>query len=156
VERLSLGPIRHDVDFHVSPIVPQCINLMIEGDEMKYMLMFAGSDEYFDAFRTFPKEVQDQALERVTTWRDEHIRAGRLLENHRLQPASTATTVRHTHDQTGKPNGKALVTDGPYIDAKERIGGYAIIDVPDLDAAIELAKTWPAGGTVEIRPVMDL
>lgn len=123
---------------------------------MKYMLMFAGSDEYFERFRSFPKDVQEQSLALVTSWRDEQTAAGRLLENHRLQPASTATTVRIGHDQTGRPNGKALVTDGPYIDAKERIGGYAIIEVPDLDAAIELAKTWPAGGTVEIRPVMDL
>ena len=122
---------------------------------MKYMLMFAGSDEYFDAFRTFPKEVQEQALARVTSWRDEQTAAGRLLESRRLQPASTATTVRIGHDQSGRPNGKALVTDGPFIDAKERIGGYAIIEVADLDAAIALAKTWPAGGTVEVRPVLD-
>src|SRR5262245_40199076 len=122
---------------------------------MRYMLMFAGSDEYFDTFRNFPPEVQQEALARVMTWRDEHIRAGRLLENRRLQPASTATTVRHTHDQTGRPKGKALVTDGPFIDAKERIGGFAVIDVPDLDAAIAMAKTWPAGGTVEIRPVAE-
>ena len=123
---------------------------------MKYMLMFAGTDEYFDTFRAFPKEVQEEALARVIDWRDEQTAAGRLLESRRLQPASTATTVRLAHDQSGRPNGKALVTDGPFIDAKERIGGYAIIDVPDLDAAIALAKSWPAGGTVEIRPVMDL
>lgn len=123
---------------------------------MKYMFMFAGTDEYFEAFRSFPKEVQEQALARVMAWREEQTAAGRLLDNNRLQPASSATTVRLAHDQNGRPNGKALVTDGPFIDAKERIGGYAIIDVPDLDAAIELAKSWPAGGTVEIRPVMEL
>ena len=123
---------------------------------MKYMLLFAGSDEYFDRFRTFPKDVQDAALASVMSWREEQKLAGRLLENHRLQPASTATTVRLGHDQSGMPNGKSLVTDGPFIDAKERIGGYAIIEVPDLDAAIALAKSWPAGGTVEIRPVMEL
>ncbi len=122
---------------------------------MKYMLMFAGSDEYFDRFRTFPREVQEEALTRVMSWRDEQRGAGRMLESRRLQPASTATTVRLAHDQSGRPNGKALVTDGPFIDTKERIGGYAIIDVADLDAAIALAKTWPAGGTIEIRPVMD-
>ncbi len=122
---------------------------------MKYMRLFAGSEEYFDRFRSFPKEVQEQSLERVMSWREEQTAAGRLLESNRLQPASTATTVRLGHDQNGRPNGKALVTDGPFIDAKERIGGYAIIEVPDLDAAIELAKAWPAGGTVEIRPVAD-
>jgi hypothetical protein len=123
---------------------------------MKYMLMFAGSEEYYDTFRSFPREVQEQALARVDKWSKEHMAAGRLLEGHRLERASSAMTVRNQHDQTGVPNGKALITDGPFIDAKERIGGYAIIDVPDLDAAIAMARSWPAGGTVEIRPLADL
>src|SRR5258706_14308261 len=111
---------------------------------MKYMLMFAGSEEYFDAFRAFPEDVQKAALAGVDKWSKENIAAGRLVEGHRLQPSSTATTVRLQHGQDGMPNGKALVTDGPFIDAKERIGGYVIIDVADLDAAISMAKTWPA------------
>ena len=123
---------------------------------MKYMLMFAGSEDYFDTFKRFPEEVQKAALARVVKWNEENSAAGRLLEGHRLQPASTATTVRLQHAQDGMPNGKALVTDGPFIDAKERIGGYVIIDVPDLDAAIAMAKSWPAGGTVEIRPLADI
>jgi hypothetical protein len=123
---------------------------------MKYMLMFAGSEEYFDTFRSFPEEVQKAALDRVVQWNQENAAAGRLLEGHRLQPSSMATTVRLQHAQDGMPNGKALVTDGPFIDAKERIGGYVIIDVPDLDAAIAMAKSWPAGGTVEIRPLADI
>ena len=123
---------------------------------MKYMLMFAGSEEYFEAFRAFPEDVQKAALGRVLEWQREHTAAGRLLEGHRLQPTSAATTVRLQHGQDGRPNGKALVTDGPFIDAKERIGGYVIIEVPDLDAAIAMAKSWPAGGTVEIRPLADI
>jgi hypothetical protein len=124
--------------------------------DMKYMLMFAGSEEYFARFRAFPEEAQKAAVARVDQWSRENMDAGRLLEGHRLQPTSTATTVRLQHGQDGTPNGKALVTDGPFIDAKERIGGYVIIDVPDLDAAIAMAKSWPAGGTVEIRPLADL
>jgi hypothetical protein len=123
---------------------------------MKYMLMFAGTEEYFDAFRAFPEDLQKAALARVDRWSQEHSSAGRLLEGHRLQPSSTATTVRLQHRQDGQPNGRALVTDGPFIDAKERIGGYVIIDVADLDAAIAMAKSWPAGGTIEIRPLADL
>jgi hypothetical protein len=123
---------------------------------MKYMLLFAGSEEYFETFRSFPEEVQKAALARVSEWQEEHSTAGRLLEGHRLQPSSTATTVRLQHGQNGHPTGKALITDGPFIDAKERIGGYVIIEVPDLDAAIAMAKSWPAGGTVEIRPLADL
>jgi hypothetical protein len=48
-----------------------------------------------------------------------------------------------------------MVVDGPFIEAKEAIGSYAIIEVPDLDAAITLAKGWPGGGAVEIRPVAE-
>jgi hypothetical protein len=131
------------------------------GVEMKYMLMFAGDEDYYTGFESFSKEKQKEALARVGKWWDEHAAAGRLLEGHGLQPTSTATTVRIQMPYAGDPdgpgkNGRALVTDGPFIDAKERIGGYAIIDVPDLDAAIAMAKSWPAGGTVEIRPLNDL
>jgi hypothetical protein len=124
------------------------------------MLLFAGTEEYFDVFQSFSEDQQRAALDFVNKWTEEHMAAGRLLEGHRLKPASTATTVRIQRPfATESPNGKnsrALVTDGPFIDAKERIGGYVIIDVPDLDAAIAMAKSWPAGGTVEIRPLADL
>ena len=60
---------------------------------------------------------------------------------------STATTVRHNGDNT-------VVTDGPFIEAKETVGGFALIDVANLDEAIEMAKTWPAKGSVEIRPLV--
>jgi hypothetical protein len=47
-----------------------------------------------------------------------------------------------------------VVVDGPFLEAKEAIGGYASIDVVDLDEALRMARTWPGRGTVEIRPVM--
>ena len=115
---------------------------------MKYMLLFAGSEEYHDTFRTMSDEKQRQAMATVENWWEEQARAGRILEGHQLQAASTATTVRIQ-------NGKSLVSDGPFMEAKETIGGYAIINVGGLDEAIELAKSWPAGGTVEVRPVVD-
>ena len=65
-----------------------------------------------------------------------------------LDAAETATTVR-------VENGKALVTDGPFVDIKEAIGGFLFFEADDLDAAIELAAKIPAarlGGAVEIRP----
>ncbi len=65
-----------------------------------------------------------------------------------LLPADTATTVR----------GGGVVVDGPFSEAKEVIGGFSIIDVPDIDAAIALVKTWPMldvpGTSVEIRPMV--
>jgi hypothetical protein len=71
-----------------------------------------------------------------------------LTSVNRLQPTSTATTVRVA-------NGKSQVLDGPYADSKERLGGYYLIDVPDLDAAISWAVRCPAAshGIVEVRPL---
>lgn len=64
-----------------------------------------------------------------------------------LQPTHTATTIR-------KRTGKVSVVDGPFIESKESVGGFSIIDVPDRDAAIALAKTWP-GYAVEIRDIVE-
>jgi len=65
-----------------------------------------------------------------------------------LQPARTATTVRKSGD-------KVSVLDGPFIEAKESVGGLTIFELPNRDAAIALAKTWP-GHAVEVRPVLDM
>jgi len=108
---------------------------------MKYMLMFVRDDERFQA---------DPELERVyaeiNQW---FIDLGpRFVEGQQLQPQRNATTVRW-------PQGNALVTDGPFMEAKESVAGYAVIEVDDLDQAIELAKRWPARDhAVEIRPVI--
>ena len=74
-----------------------------------------------------------------------------LKSSNRLQPVSAATTVRVA-------NGKPQVLDGPYVDSKEQIGGYYLIDVADLDAAISWAARCPGAGhgTVEVRPVWSM
>ena len=64
-----------------------------------------------------------------------------------LQPTRTATTIR-------KRTGKVSVVDGPFIEAKESVGGFSIFELPDKAAAIELAKTWP-GHAIEIRPIVE-
>jgi hypothetical protein len=65
-----------------------------------------------------------------------------------LERSSAASTVRRG------PNG-ALVTDGPFADTKEALGGFYVIEAPDLDVALRLAKACPAG-TIEVRPIMEL
>ena len=52
-------------------------------------------------------------------------------------------------------NGGTSVTDGPFVEGKEIVGGYALIDVPDLDAAIRLMSGWPAPDFLEIRPIVE-
>jgi hypothetical protein len=68
-----------------------------------------------------------------------------------LQPTETATTVRVQDGQT-------LLTDGPFVEAKEHLGGYMLVEVDDLDAALEVAERVPAarmGGAVEVRPLVE-
>ena len=69
----------------------------------------------------------------------------------RLRPTSEATTVR-------VKNGKTEVLDGPYADTKEQLGGYYMIDVPDLDAALSWAAKCPGAskGTMEVRPIWPM
>ena len=78
-------------------------------------------------------------------------KAGVLRGGDRLRPTAEATTVRVT-------NGKTEVLDGPYADTKEQLGGYYLIDVPDLDAALSWAARCPgaSNGTMEVRPIWPM
>jgi len=112
---------------------------------MKYMLLLARSDEEWEALSD---EQRDYPA--IARWFGELAQRGVLMGGAELQPARTATTVVW---ESGKP----LLTDGPFVEAKETIGGFGIVDVPDLDAAIEIAKTWPATGhKVEIRSIVPV
>ena len=76
--------------------------------------------------------------------------SGQHLASAQLQSSSTATTVR------GR-NGKPVITDGPFAETKEQLGGYHLVECKDLDEAISIAKripTIPYGGTVEVRPLV--
>jgi len=112
---------------------------------MKYMLLIGGAE---DGWAHLSEAEQRALYARVESWWDERKAAGDLLEGAQLQPASTATTVRRAI------SGDVTVTDGPFVEGKEMIGGYGVIDVPDLDAAIRLASSWPAPDTLEIRPLV--
>jgi hypothetical protein len=76
--------------------------------------------------------------------------SGRLVATQALQSARTAATVRMR-------GGKPLVTDGPFAETKEQIGGYFLIDVRDRDEAVRIAAAWPSAriGTIEVRPIED-
>lgn len=73
---------------------------------------------------------------------------GTVVDGNALTPTSTATSVRVQTDSTA-------VTDGPFAETKEALGGYYLVDVENLDQAIAMAKMLPTSGGVEIRPVMD-
>jgi hypothetical protein len=74
-----------------------------------------------------------------------------VLGGEQLRPIDTATTVRVEGGQT-------LLSDGPFVDAKEHLGGYFLFEADDLDAALEIAARIPAarmGGVIEVRPVVE-
>jgi hypothetical protein len=111
---------------------------------MKYILM-----AYVDE-AGWPKMTMDEQAQGVAAYMayvEALTKAGVLAGSTRLQPSSAATTVRMA-------DGKPQVLDGPYADSKEQLGGYFIIDVADLDAAISWASRCPAAGhgVVEVRP----
>jgi len=110
----------------------------------QYMLMFLGTDEQLE---TMPKDKLDKAYAEIGRWWDDLSKKGVIKEGEQLAPRRTATTVRRV-------TGTMTVQDGPFIESKEHVGGYALIEVPDLDAAIALAKNWPAGD-VEVRPIVE-
>lgn len=110
------------------------------------MMLIGGSE---DGWAHLSKEEQDALYARIGAWWGEHAGAGRILDGHELEPSSTATTVRIARD------GAAIVTDGPFIEGKEMVGGYAILDVPDLDQALAIASSWPAPDVLEVRPIVE-
>ncbi len=112
---------------------------------MKYMLLIyndpttwnpADGDKIMGEYMAFTQEIMD---------------SGEMLAGDPLQGADTATSVRVR-------NGTRTTTDGPFAETKEVLGGYYIVDVKDLDRAIELAAKIPDArtATVEVRPVMDI
>ena len=99
------------------------------------------------AYATASPEVFQQVMEAHTRFAQQiEEKGGKLLGGNALQPTSTATTIRGD-----------IVTDGPFAETKEALGGYYLIEAHDLDQALDIAKLCPARfGGVEVRPIMDL
>ena len=111
----------------------------------QYVLMFVGSDEWRE---TRSKEEIQRGYAAVGKWWDELEKKGVLKSGEELAKGpGTATTVRRV-------NGRMTVFDGPFIESKEIIGGFAIVNVKDLDEALDMAKAWPSG-PVEVWPAVE-
>jgi hypothetical protein len=111
---------------------------------MEYLLLLY-SDE--TGWSKLSQAEQEQAVGAYQAFTEALTKAGVLRGKNRLQSISSATTVRVV-------DGKSQVLDGPYVESKEQLGGYYLIDVPDLDAAISWAARCPGAshGVVEVRP----
>jgi hypothetical protein len=115
---------------------------------MQYLLMLYAEEA---GWSKLTKAQQEQGVAAYAAYTEALKKAGVWKGSNRLQPISAATTVRVA-------NGKSQVLDGPYIESKEQLGGYYLIDVPDLDSAISWASRCPGAshGTIEVRPVWAL
>jgi hypothetical protein len=119
---------------------------------MKYMFSLFGPEGDWED--TSPEEMK-AVMDRWAAFSQETIDAGAFVAGEALQESSTATSVRipDAPDSGDEP----IVTDGPFAETKEQLGGYYVLDCRDLDEALAYAKRIPLfGGTVEVRPVMDL
>jgi len=106
--------------------------------------MLVRSDEEWEAMSD-----EERDYPAIMRWFGELAQRGVVRGGEELQPARTATTVSWDGE-------RPMLTDGPFMEAKEMIGGFCTVEAPDLDAAIDLAKTWPARShKVEIRPIVQ-
>jgi hypothetical protein len=115
---------------------------------MQYLLTLYADESRFNEMTP---EQKQQGLAAYMAYSQALSAAGALKGSNRLRPSATATTVRTT-------GGKAQVLDGPFIESKEQLGGYFLIDVPDLDAALSWAGKCPGAshGVVEVRAIWDM
>jgi hypothetical protein len=132
-----IGPAEHDARPY-----------QVKESAMKYMLLIY-SDEA--GMQNASKAQVDQTLAAYGAYVEALNKAGVAAGSDRLQGTQTATTVRVA-------NGQTKVLDGPYAETKEQLGGYFIIDVPDLDAALSWAAKCPGAshGVVEVRPLWTM
>ena len=112
---------------------------------MKYMLLI-----YHDELAPTEQERQD-CYEESTGIANELHAKGQFVASAPLHPTSMAASVRVRE-------GRRLVTDGPFAETREQLGGFFLVDVPDLDAALDVASRLPMArkGTVEVRPVIPI
>src|SRR5262245_50269427 len=110
---------------------------------MQYALLFYTPEN----FSELPPAVRQDRLAQMRAWMKSLTDAGVMRGGLRLAPVAAATSVRHDGNE-------ALITDGPFAETKEMLGGFTLIEVPDLDAALDWAKRCPLSraGTVEVRP----
>jgi hypothetical protein len=121
---------------------------IIEEPAMKYMLLLNTAEATYASMN----EAQMGELYAAYASYTEALRkANAYVESNRLQPVATVTTVRVA-------NGKTQVLNGPYAEAKEQLGGYFLIEAPDLDAALTWAARCPSAshGAIEVRPIWQM
>lgn len=115
---------------------------------MRYLLLIYQTEA---SMSDSTEEDQQAVLAEYLAFNEATQAAGQYIAGDALQPVDTATTVRVR-------DGKALVTDGPFAETKEQLGGYYLVEAKDLDEALEIAARIPAArdGSIEVRPIWEI
>jgi len=115
---------------------------------MNYLLMIYANEADFEALGA---EALGAISQEYAEFTKSIVQAGQFKAADRLKPVSTASTVRIR-------NGKTTVTDGPFAETREQLGGYYLVDAKDLDEAIAIAARIPSArhGSIEVRPIWPM
>jgi hypothetical protein len=112
---------------------------------MQYLLLIYSNESEYEKASPSEKET---LLTHYAEFTKSIVQSGHFKAADRLRPVSTATSVRVR-------DGKPMITDGPFAETREQLGGYYLVDAKDLDEAIEIASRIPSSryGTIEVRPI---
>jgi hypothetical protein len=112
---------------------------------MQYMLLIYGEQ----SFAKLSEAKRGQLMQEFSEFTQSIVKSGQFRAGAQLRPSSTATTVR-------VESSKRIITDGPFAEAKEQLGGYYLIECDDLDQALAVAKRIPSGpgAAIEVRPLV--
>jgi hypothetical protein len=124
-----------------------CNNQSLTGrDQMQYLLLIYEQESVWDGI---PDAEKQKTYAEYGNLIQDMQKSGSYKGGHQLQPIATASTVRVR-------NGKKAVTDGPFAETKEQLGGYFLVEAKDLDEALALAARVPSSktGSIEVRPVV--
>jgi len=114
---------------------------------MKYLCLIYENEKNWE---TMPQSDAEAIMNEYFAFTEDIRKNGKYVAGEALQPTPTATTVRVR-------NGKISTTDGPFVETKEQLGGFYLIDAKDLNDAIQVAARIPSArlGSIEVRPVVD-
>ena len=114
---------------------------------MKYLCLIYENEKNWE---TMPQSDAEAIMNEYFAFTEDIRKSGKYVAGEALQPTPTATTVRVR-------NGKISTTDGPFVETKEQLGGFYLIDAKDLNDAIQVAARIPSArlGSIEVRPVVD-
>jgi hypothetical protein len=118
---------------------------------VRYLLLIAGDESRLN---NLPEPEGSRRMQAWGAFTQELIAADKMRGGERLRPATTATTLRLANG-----SGNRLLSDGPFAETKEQLGGFYLIEAKNLDEAVDLASKMPHlqdGGSVEIRPIWEM